>query len=55
MLGLYWWDGLRWVKEPTNRVNLVANTVTATPEHTSLWAVLAQRKQQIFIPVISAQ
>ena len=39
-LKLYYWDdGIsEWVAEPTSVVDTVANTITATPDHFSLWA-----------------
>lgn len=39
-LKLYYWDdGIsEWVAEPTSVVDTVANTLTATPDHFSLWA-----------------
>jgi len=39
-LGLYHWDYNQWMREPTSVVDIAANTVTATPNHFSLWAVL---------------
>lgn len=41
-LALYWWDGSSWIKEPSSVVDGVANTVSATPFHLSLWAVLGE-------------
>ncbi len=40
-LALYYHDGTQWVKEASSRVDTVAHTVTATPNHFSLWAILA--------------
>jgi hypothetical protein len=41
-LALYYWNegNSRWVKEPTSTVNTVDNTITATPNHFSVWAGL---------------
>jgi hypothetical protein len=39
-LALYGWDGRQWLREPTSVVDLQANTVSATPQHLSLWAVM---------------
>jgi len=50
-LALYYWDGDQWVKEPSSEVNTSANTITATPDHFSLWAVLSE-KHQVFLPVV---
>jgi len=50
-LALYYWNGNRWVKEETSRVDTVANRVTAMPAHFSLWAVLGETRQ-VFLPVV---
>jgi hypothetical protein len=51
-LALFWWDGAQWVRaEPTSQVNTVNNTVTATPDHFSLWAVLGETRR-VFLPVV---
>jgi hypothetical protein len=39
-----------WVREPTSAVNAAENTITATPDHFSLWAILAPAK--IYLPVL---
>ncbi|MFQ5813915.1 MAG: hypothetical protein ACE5I2_12135, partial [Anaerolineae bacterium] len=50
-LALYSWDGSQWVREPTSVVDTDNNTVTATPEHFSLWAVLGETRR-MFLPVV---
>ncbi|MCL4299379.1 MAG: hypothetical protein KJ077_26830 [Anaerolineae bacterium] len=40
-LALYYWNGSTWVKEPSSVVDTSANTITASPDHFSLWAALA--------------
>ena len=50
-LALYYWDGGQWVKEPSSQVDTVHNTVTATPNHMSLWAVLGESKR-VFLPLV---
>jgi hypothetical protein len=50
-LGLYYWDGSRWVEEPTSQVNPATNTLTATPNHLSYWAVFSQQNV-IFLPLL---
>lgn len=50
-LALYWWDGSQWVKEPSSVVDTVANTVTATPNHFSLWAILGETRR-VFLPLV---
>lgn len=49
-LALYYWNGSTWVKEPTSVVDTVAKTITATPNHFSLWGAMAFRN--IFLPVV---
>ena len=38
-LSLFWWDGTQWVREAST-VDPAANTVSATPNHFSLWALI---------------
>lgn len=54
-LGLYYWDGVGWVREPSSSVNTAANTVSAAPQHASLWALLAERQgvRQLYLPWIN--
>jgi hypothetical protein len=51
-LALYYWDSATStaIKEPTSVVDAINNTVTATPNHFSLWAILAPR-HEIYLPV----
>lgn len=56
-LALYNWDGSIWIKEPTSIVDTVANTITATPNHFSLWAVLGSSSSdtsqgEVYLPII---
>ena len=51
-LALYYWGGLQRVKEPSSAVNADTNTVTATPNHFSMWAVLGMKPYQIYLPVV---
>lgn len=39
-LALYAWNGSQWVKELSSVVNAGTNTLSATPNHFSLWTVL---------------
>lgn len=48
-LALYHWNGGAWVKETSSIANATANTVTATPNHLSLWAVLGET-HRLFLP-----
>ena len=50
-LALYYWDGDGWVKEPTSQLNLGDNTITATPDHFSAWALLGETNH-IYLPLI---
>ena len=50
-LALYYWDGSQWVKEPSSVVDTVANKVTATPDHFSLWAALGETRR-VYLPLI---
>jgi hypothetical protein len=43
-LAIYWWNGTSWQMEPTSQVDATANTVSATPDHFSLFAVLGSNK-----------
>ena len=49
-LAIYYWDGSQWVKEPTSAVDTAANTVTATPDHFSQWAVLGETNR-LYLPL----
>ncbi len=49
-LALYYWDGSQWVKEASSQVDTANNTVTATPSHMSLWAVLGETRR-VYIPL----
>jgi hypothetical protein len=50
-LGLYFWDGAQWVREPTSVVDTANNTVTATPARFGLWVVLGETRR-MFLPAI---
>lgn len=50
-LALYYWNGSVWVKEPTSVVDTQAHTITATPNHFSLWSGLAL--DNVFLPLIT--
>lgn len=51
-LMLYYWDevNLDWVAEPTSVVDPAANTITATPNHFSLWAALG--RYEVYLPLV---
>jgi peptide/nickel transport system substrate-binding protein len=50
-LAFYHWNAGRWELEPSSQVDTVADTVTATPDHLSLWAVLGET-HRLFLPAI---
>lgn len=50
-LALYAWDGNTWKREPTSQSDAGTKTLTAAPNHFSVWAVLGEVRQ-IFLPVI---
>jgi hypothetical protein len=53
-LALYYWDDDRseWVKEPTSVVDIVNNTITATPSHFSIWGALGDEVETVFLPLV---
>jgi hypothetical protein len=52
-LALYSWDGSRWITETSSTVDAGANTITAWPDHFSLWAALAEPlPYRIYLPAI---
>ncbi len=54
-LALYYWEDTVWIKEPSSMVDVEANTITATPDHFSLWAALAPgtgNGRRVYLPVI---
>lgn len=50
-MALYSWDGSQWVLEPSSVLDTEANTVTATPDHFSLFALLGKTRQT-FLPAV---
>jgi len=50
-LGLYYWDGSQWIKESSSMVDTAANTVTASPNHFSRWAVLGETRR-VYLPLV---
>jgi hypothetical protein len=49
-LGLYSWNGSRWVKEPSSSVDPVNNTLTAQTMQSSLLAVLSEGRV-VYLPL----
>ncbi len=50
-LALYSWDGSQWVRESSSTVDTDANTITAQPNHFSLWAVLGETRR-VYLPLV---
>jgi len=51
-LALYYWDGSQWVLEPTGTLDTAAQTITATPDHFSDWAILGKVARNVYLPVV---
>ena len=51
-LGLYCWQDGGWVKELSSHVDTTLNTILATPDHFSIWAVLGKDSFPIYLPLI---
>jgi phosphonate transport system substrate-binding protein len=51
-LALYYWQGNQWVKEASSQVDTILNTIKATPDHFSIWAVLGRDSFPVFLPLI---
>ena len=54
-LALYYWDGGAWLKESSSLVDVVANTITATPNHFSQWGIMTPSTQYLYLPVVRRQ
>jgi hypothetical protein len=50
-LGLYHWTGSAWELEPSSQVFTAVNTLTANPNHLSIWAVLGERAKAVYLPL----
>jgi len=50
-LAFYYWDGSQWVKESSSVVDPGGDTVTATPDHFSVWAVLGETRR-VYLPLV---
>ena len=50
-LALYYWDGEQWIPEPSSVLDPAADTIMATPDHLSLWALLAE-DHHLLLPII---
>ena len=54
LLALYSWDGGEWQKETGSQVDPLANTVSAHPDHFSLWALLGDVRR-VYVPLVMRQ
>ena len=50
-LALYAWDDSQWVTDPSSSVAPASNTITATPDHLSLWAALGET-HRVYLPLV---
>ena len=50
-LAVYYWNGNQWVEDASSVVNAAENSVTATPDHFSLWAVLGETRR-VYLPLV---
>jgi hypothetical protein len=50
-LALYSWNGAQWVSEPSSRLDTDNDTITATPDHFGLWAVLGETRR-MWLPLV---
>ena len=51
-LKLHFWQDGDWVKEPSSVVDTTINSIVATPDHFSIWAVLGRDSFPVFLPFI---
>jgi oligopeptide transport system substrate-binding protein len=49
-LAIYYWDGSAWKKEPGSVMDMNAKTVSASPDHFSLFAVLGETNR-VYLPL----
>jgi hypothetical protein len=50
-LKLYGWTGREWQEEPTSQLDIANHTLTATPNHFSLWALMVE-DHSLYIPQV---
>ena len=53
-LGLYRWNGTRWLREPSTVVDIASNTITTTPNHLGRFAVLGGPTRPRYLPLVKA-
>lgn len=51
-LGLYWFDGSGWVREPTSLLDLAGKRVTAAPDHMTAFALMGETRR-VLLPLIA--
>jgi len=53
-LGLYYWEESQWVREASSVLDTATNTVSATPNHLSLWSVLGETRRN-YLPILGTR
>lgn len=55
-LGIYYWDENQWILEESSNVDMETNSVVATPNHASSWAVLGTKQESetfwVYLPLV---
>lgn len=51
-LGLFYWNGSQWLAEVTASFDREQNKVTAVVNRFGVWAVMVQREQQVYLPIV---
>jgi hypothetical protein len=50
-LALYYWNGFKWVKEPSSTLDQANNLVSAMPQVLGQWTIMGDRSWHVFLPV----
>lgn len=50
-LGLYWFDGSQWMREPTSALDLPGKRVTAAPDHMTAFALMGETRR-VLLPLV---
>jgi hypothetical protein len=53
-LAFYAWDGYQWRREPSSSVDAESNSLTATPDHFSLWAAMVDGLR-LYLPLVELE
>lgn len=51
-MAFYYWDGSRWVREPTSQLEKSSHTLSASPNRLSMWAILGESRHA-YLPFLS--